>query len=167
MIPLAILASVVAVFLLFLVFQVWRHYFRPVKADAPRLIPVDLEAFENLIDPEEELFLKANLSPSEFRQVQRTRIHAAKVYVAALSENARLLVAVGQSARYHSDPEIAAAAEEIVHRAIRVKVWCLLALLRLEAGMLFPARLAPPSGIAHRYLLVTSMAASLPGRSAA
>lgn len=167
MIPLVILASVVVVFLLFLTFQVWRRYFRLAEATATQLTPVDLEAFENLIDPEEELFLKANLPPSEFREVQRTRIQAAKIYVAALSENARLLVAVGQSARYHSDPDVAAAAAEIVQRAIRLKVWCLFALLRLDAGVLFPARLATPSGIAQRYFLVTSMAAGLPGKSAA
>jgi len=167
MIPLIILASLVVVFLLFLLFQVWRRYFRAVEADATQLTPVDLEAFENLTDPEEALFLKANLSPSEFRAVQRTRIHAAKMYVAALSENARVLVAVGQSARFHPDPEIAAVAVEIVQRAIRLKVWCLLALFRLDAAMFFPARLAPSNGIAHRYLLVTSMAANLPRKSAA
>ena len=167
MITVVILALVVVVFLLFLIFQVWRHYFRTVEAAVTQLTPVDLEAFENLIDPEEELFLKANLSPSEFRGVQLTRIRAAKAYVAVLSENARVLVAAGQSARYHSDPEIAAAAAEIVQRAIKLKLWCLFALLRLDAGVFFPARLAPASGITRRYFLVTSMAASLLGKSAA
>jgi len=162
-----ILASVVVVFLLFLFLQVWRRYFQPLGAEAAQLIPIDLEAFENLADPEEERFLKANLSPAEFREVQRSRIDAAKMYVAALSENARVLVAVGQSARNDSDPEIAAAAVEIVQQAIRLKAWCLLMLFRLNTSIFFPVRWAPSSGIAHRYLLVTSMAASLARKSAA
>jgi len=167
MITVVILASVAVVFPFFLILQVWRRYLRPVEAEAAQLIPVDLEAFENLMDSGEERFLKANLSPPEFREIQRSRIRAAKVYVAALSENARVLAAVGQSARNHSDPEIAAAGVEVVQRAIRLNVWCLSALFRLDAALLYPTRLALSSGIGDRYLLVTNMAASLPKKSAA
>lgn len=163
MIPLVILAAFAIVFLVFLVSQVWWRYSPSGEAvHAGQLTPVDLEAFENLTDPEEEQFLKVSLSLAEFRGVQRARIRAAKMYVAALSENAGLLAAAGQSARSHSDPEIAAAGLEILQRAMRLKVWCMLALLRLNAAMAFPTILSPSGEIASQYLLVTYMAANLP-----
>jgi hypothetical protein len=166
--PLIVLALVVVVFFLFLLLQVRSRYFRPVEPERNgQLTPIDLEAFENLTDPDEEQYLKANLAPAAFREAQRARIRATKMYVAALAENAGVLVAVGQSARSHTDPEIAAAGLEIVQRALRIKVWCLFALLRLNAAILFPAQLSPSSEIANRYLLVTYMAANLPRKAAA
>src|ERR1035441_6156961 len=114
MIPLILLAAAAIVFLLFLSSQVWRRYSPKGEAShAGQLIPIDLEAFENLTDPEEEQFLRANLAPTEFRGVQRSRIRAARLYVTALSENAGVLVTVGQSALSHADPQIAATGQEI------------------------------------------------------
>lgn len=168
MIPLTILTFVVLIFLLFFGSQVWRRYSaRGGATNAKRLMPVDLDAFENLTDPEEEQFLKANLSRAEFRGVQRTRIRAAMTYVATLSENAGALVAVGQSARSHPDPEIVAAGTEIIQRSLQLKVWCLLAMFRLSGAILFPTILSPSGRIANQYLLVTYLAANLPRKVAA
>ena len=163
MIPLILPAALAIVYFVFLILQVLRHYSPKGGAShAGQLIPVDLDAFENLTDPEEEQFLRVNLSPAEFRGVQRSRIRAAKMYVTALSQNVGVLVAVGQSARSHADPEIAASGQEILQRAIRLKGWCLLSLLRLNAAMVFPTILSPSGRIADQYLLVTCMAANLP-----
>jgi len=168
MIPLMILAAVAIAFLLFLGFQIaWRYSSKGETTRSEQLTPVDLEAFENLMDREEEQFLRVNLSAAEFRGVQRSRLRAAKVYVATLSENAGTLVAVGQSARLHADAEIAASGAEIFQRAIQLKMWCLVALLRLNAAMVFPNILSPSSEIANQYLLVTYMAANLPRKVAA
>jgi hypothetical protein len=167
-IPVAITGLLTLIFLLFLGSQVWRRHFDRGEATASReLTPVDLDAFENLTDLEEEQYLRANLSPGLFRGVQRSRIRAAKMYVLALSENAGTLMVAGQSARFHSDPEIAQAGMEIVHRAIRLKLWCLLSLLRLNAAMVFPTIVFPPTRIASQYLLVTCMVANLPRNSSA
>ena len=168
MIPITVLTLIALVFVLFLAGQAWSHFAR--RNDAPRteqLTPVDLDAFENLIDPEEEQFLKTNLSPSEFRGVQRTRIRAARMYVVALSENAGVLVGIGQSARLHPNPEIAATGLEISQRALRLKVWCLLAMFRLGTALVLPTILSPSSRIADQYLLVTYMAANLPKKATA
>jgi hypothetical protein len=166
--PLIILASVAGVFLLFLILQVWRRYSRRTEpAPAAQLTPVDLDAFENLTDPEEEAYLRLNLSPADFRSVQRLRIRVAKMYVAAMSQNASMMASVGQSVRYHSDPEVAASGQNLVQQAIRLKVWCVLSATRLNAALAFPAVLSPSSAIASRYLAVKCMAASLPGKSAA
>lgn len=170
MIPLIPIVALMAIaLLLFLVWQAWR-FTRSGNAlpdQAGQLTPVDLEAFENLVDPEEEQYLRMNLSTREFRRVQRTRIRAAKMYVAALLQNAAVLAEVGQSARSNADPEVAAAGQEIVQRAMRLKVWCLVSRLRMDAAFVFPGYLSPSGRIASQYMLVKYMAANLPGRAAA
>lgn len=165
-----ILAVLATALLLFLASQVWGRYARrddALQTKAGQLSPVDLEAFENLTDPEEEQYLRKNLSAAEFRRVQRTRLRAAKMYVAALSQNAVVLVAAGQSARANSDPAIAATGQEIVQRAIRLKIWCLISMLRMNAAFVFPAHLSPSTRLANQYMQVSYMAANLPGRAAA
>jgi hypothetical protein len=164
MIPLIILAIFTLVLIGFLVFQVRSRYSAPSRTPgSSQLLPVDLEAFDNLTDPEEEQFLRSNLSPPQFRSVQRSRIRAARAYVAILSKNVGVLVSVGQSARYHPDPQIAASGQDLMQRAISLKMWCLLSLLRMNAAFLFPALLSP----SNQYLMVTYMATNLPDKIAA
>jgi hypothetical protein len=164
-IPLIILAVVICVFFLFLAFEVWR-YSQP-RAQAAQLAPIDLDAFTTLTDPEEERFLRANLSQGEFRVVQRLRIRAVKAYVSAFSQNASTLIAAGQSARYHSDADVAAAGMEILQRATRLKIWCLFSLVRLNTALAFPTLFPPATEIANPYRVVTGMAMRLPGRAVA
>ncbi len=165
-----IIAVLASVLLLFLASQVWGRYARrgdALQTEAGQLTPIDLEAFENLTDPEEERYLRRNLSPAEFRRVQRSRLRAAKMYVAALSHNAGVLAAVGQSARSSAHPAIAATGQEIVQRAIQLRIWCLLSLLRMNAAFVFPAHLSPSDRLANQYMLVTYMAANLPSKAVA
>jgi hypothetical protein len=166
MIPIVVASSLIAVaIVLFLVFQVrTRHGQGGKQMGAVRLTPVDLDAFENLTDPEEEKYLRQNLSPAEFRRVQRLRIRAAKMYVAALSENASTLMAVGQSARFRSSPEIAASGQQIHQAALRLKLWCALSLLRMNTAFVFPTLLSPLNAGAQDYLTVKYMATSLGGK---
>ncbi|HUB02344.1 MAG TPA: hypothetical protein VL983_06650 [Terriglobales bacterium] len=164
MILLIILASAVCAFLLFLALQV-RQYSRPVEK-LPQLIPIDLEAFAALTDPEEETFLQGNLPTREFRLVQRGRIRALKPYLSAFSRNASALIVAGQSARYHADAQVAASGVEIIQRAVRLKIWCGLSLVRLNSAIVFPALSSPSSEIARPYRLLTGMALDLTDKSA-
>jgi len=165
-----VLAVVAMLFLLFLGSAIWSRYSRrtgAIQRQSAQLTPVDLEAFDNLTDPEEEQFLRTNLSPKEFRRVQRLRIRAAKLYVAALSQNAGVLMAAGQSARLNSNPDVAATGQELVQKAIRLKVWCLFSLMRMDTAFFFPVLLSPSNKLANQYMLISYMAANLPERVAA
>src|SRR5947209_19372127 len=53
--------------------------------------PIDLPAFLNLIDPSEERFLRANLTPKVFREVQRERLIATAVYVRRAAQKPAVL----------------------------------------------------------------------------
>ena len=48
---------------------------------AEHMRAVDLEAFRNLVDADEEEFLRANLPSAEFRRIQLERLRAAVEYV--------------------------------------------------------------------------------------
>ncbi len=159
--PLFILAFTVSLFLLFLVFQWWQRHGRKTGPASDAITPVDLNAFENLMDPGEEEYLRLNLSPREFRSVQRERIGVAKLYVATISKNASVLVGMGQAARSQKDPEVAASGQELVRRAVQLKLWCVLAQLRLSSAFLFPAVLSPSNAIAGRYMATEHVAANL------
>lgn len=168
MISIIILAFLACAIVLFVVLQFWSRYVRrDGLTKTAQLTSFDLTAFENLTDPEEDAYLKRNLSGAEFRRAQRLRIRVAKMYVAVLSKNASTLVAVGQAARSDPNAEMAASGQEIFERALRVKVWCLLTAIRLNAGLAFPTLHSPSSAIASHYITARQMAASLPRRSAA
>lgn len=103
-----------------------------------RTKPVDIEAFRNLLNPAETLFLRQNLPPSDFRIVQRERTLAAAEYVRWIAHNAAILLRLGQAARADADPEVAQAATAIVERALMVRMIAMQALVKLYIESLFP-----------------------------
>jgi hypothetical protein len=164
-IPILALSAAAMAFFLFLFYQVWRQSGNDRAIDD--LASVDLEAFRNLTDPEEVRFLRINLSSQEFRRIQRIRLRAAAMYISAISKNASLLMVIGRSVSAHSDAGIVSAGLDITNRAVLLKLWCSLSLLKLYATIICPTLMSPSSRIAERYLVVTSLTASLPRKLAA
>jgi hypothetical protein len=165
MIPVIALATAAVAFLLFLAYQAWWQSGN--TGEVENLTPVDLEAFRNLTDPEEVRFLRVNLSPREFRRIQRMRLRATASYISVISQNAGRLVVIGRSMSASPDAEIAAMGLDVVHRAFQLKLWCSLSLWKLNANMILPTLLSPSSRIADRYHDVSSLTASLPRKVAA
>jgi hypothetical protein len=167
-ISIIVLTLVAVAFLLFLILEVRSRYFSPVDPDPGGALPiVDLEAFRNLTDPSEEAFLRRNLSPKEFRRVQRVRLRAAILYVSALSKNLGALVEVGQRARVHSSPRIAASGQEILQHALRLRVRCLATQWKLNVAIICPTLLSPSGALVDRYAQVTGLVDTLPSKLAA
>jgi hypothetical protein len=100
---------------------------------------VDVDSFCNLIDPEEVRFLQQNLSRAQFRIVQRERTLATIDYVRNIAHNAGLLVTLGQLAVVNPDPQLAAAAQSMVERALHVRMLAMLALVKLYTRSVLPA----------------------------
>jgi hypothetical protein len=116
-----------------------------------RTQPVDLDAFRNLTDPQEERYLKERLAPADFRAIQRERSHAALGYVRRVAHNASILLRLGEAARRNTDPEIARAADELVESALRLRMYSLLAMGLLHARTLVPRMNWSPAGVAADY----------------
>jgi hypothetical protein len=122
---------------------------------------VDLEAFRNLVDAEEEEFLRLNLPAGEFRAIQRQRLRAALDYLAAVSHNSALLLHFGQSARRSADARIVEAGQNLVDEALPLRLYSALAVCKLCLRMAFPDAVLQPAGIAERYQQMTEGAAQL------
>jgi hypothetical protein len=150
-----------AILLLTIGFLVWR---RAVPSNVLEELvsqtrAVDVEAFRNLVDPEEELYLRRQLSDREFRSVHRERMMAATEYVRAASFNAALLTRLGEATRHHADPEIARVGQELVNNATQLRLYSLLALVKLYAVICLPNAAVSLGAMADRYERVSGLAA--------
>ena len=112
---------------------------------------VDLEAFRNLMSPDDEEFLRANLPPRQFRSVQRARFLAAVQYVNCVAGNAAVLLRLGESARSSSDAAVVAAGQELVDAALRLRLYSLMVVIKLYFGVVLPGVKLSPAAIADRY----------------
>jgi hypothetical protein len=113
--------------------------------------PVDVEAFCNLVDPDEESFLRSNLPARIFRSIQRERLLAATEYVSAVSHNAAVLLRIAEVARDHANPEISQAAQEMANSAVRLRLHCLFVFLRLWTAILVPDAGFSSASLVDRY----------------
>jgi hypothetical protein len=118
---------------------------------------VDLEAFQNLVDPDEEEFLRTNLPSEEFRRIQRERLRAAVEYVSCAAQNAAVLLQLADAGRRSPDPATAEAAEKLVQNALRLRLYALQAIPRLYLGMILPGVRISAVGIAERYEQMTRL----------
>ncbi|MGB6773399.1 MAG: hypothetical protein WBD25_13145 [Terriglobales bacterium] len=99
---------------------------------------LDIEAFRNLVDSEEEAFLRNNLSSKKFREIKRQRAWAAFIYAREAGHAATALAKVGQAAQRSSDPEIAASGAQIAESAFRLRLETIGACLRLLTEVVLP-----------------------------
>jgi hypothetical protein len=105
---------------------------------------LDIEAFRNLVDPEEDAFLRSRLSPSEFRRIKRTRARATLAYVNALSSASLQFARFGDVAQRSPDPDIAASGRQIANSAINLRLHTFEARVRLTLTAAFPTLPARP-----------------------
>jgi hypothetical protein len=109
------------------------------------------------MDPGEAEFLRANLSPSEFRKIQRERLQAAVEYVSGAAENAAILLHLADAGRRSSDPATAEAAEKLVENAIRLRLYAFQTIARLYLGMILPGARIAPVRVAESYEQMTRL----------
>jgi hypothetical protein len=150
----------VALAFLALGFTLWLTRGRAITAQvlenpAEHIRAVDVEAFRNLVDPDEEDFLRTNLAPAEFRRIQRERLRAAVEYVSGAAQNAAVMLRLADAGRRSSDAATAEAAQKLVDNAIRLRLYALHAIPRLYLGMVVPGARITPVRIAERYEQMT------------
>lgn len=128
---------------------------------APALETVDVAAFRNLVDPEEEEYLRQSLAPKEFRRVDRQRARATLGYIGCVSQNAAVLLRVGEAARRSTDPSVVRAGDELVNSALRLRLYALQATGVLYLRIALPGTRVRPREIAESYQRVTDLVAIL------
>jgi hypothetical protein len=107
-------------------------------SSSPKIEPIDIEAFRNLIDTAEGEYLYRRLPAGEFRRVQRERLRAAAAYIRVAGHNAAVLVTIGQAALATTDPQTAEAARQLVDRGLLLRRNATVALLRVYVAMAWP-----------------------------
>jgi hypothetical protein len=135
-----ILVAVAFFALAILVYVALRNRTRRVDVEKAVLAfrSLDIEAFRNLVDSEEEAFLRNNLSSKKFREIKRQRAWAAFIYAREAGHAATALAKVGQAAQRSSDPEIAASGAQIAESALRLRLETIGACLRLLTEVVLP-----------------------------
>ena len=109
-----------------------------LDASVATIRALDIEAFRNLVNPDEVEFLRVKLSPSEFRKIQRERTRAALAYVKALSNVSLQFAHFGSVAQHNSDPALAALGKQIATSGTYLRLRTLDANLRLRVAVAFP-----------------------------
>jgi hypothetical protein len=99
---------------------------------------LDIEAFRNLVDSDEEAFLRNNLSPKKFREIKRQRAWAAYIYAREAGRAATALAKVGQAAQRNPDPDIAASGLQVAESAFRLRLQTFGLCSRLLAEIVLP-----------------------------
>lgn len=127
----------------------------------PQIVPIDIEAFRNLIDPAEDLYLRRQLSAGDLRTVRRERLRAMAAYVQAAGRNAEILIRIGQDAL--ADPRTADAALQLVNNALLLRRNAMLALCRIYLAWAWPGSSSAAAPLLDRYLQLNG-AAMLLGR---
>jgi hypothetical protein len=99
---------------------------------------LDMEAFRNLVDPEEDAFLQSCLPTDQFRAIKRERAWAALAYARALSQVALEFSRFGHALRHSPDPSLADLGREVARGAIHLRILALKATARLFIAATFP-----------------------------
>jgi hypothetical protein len=109
---------------------------RTIHDVADYLLPVDFEKAESLLDPQQEAVLRKDLTPAEFRALQRKRIHLYVAIVKRMAHNSSVLIewanreaetAVGQRLEMVS---------KLQQVGVEVRLYSLLALVKLRLWLL-------------------------------
>ena len=99
---------------------------------------LDIEAFRNLVDTDEEKFLRDHLSSRKFREIKRQRAWAALLYAWETGRAAVALAKIGQVVQRSSDPKVAASGLQLAENAFRLRIRTLGASVHLLAEILWP-----------------------------
>jgi hypothetical protein len=118
--------------------------------DAKSLIePLDALAFNNLIDPREETFLRENLPPPAFHAIQRLRLRAAIEYVMCARRNAAVLIKAGRSVKTAQNPERLVQAQDLVDASVQLRLLSFLVLCLLCVKIAFPGLRLSLTGVSN------------------
>jgi len=152
--PIIVVVAIVAL-LLMVHFAKDHHAAINIDQVTLHLRSVDVNAFRNLINENEDEYLRRNLPSAEFRKIQRERRLAAIEYVRCAARNAAILVRVAETARLDPDPAVAQAGARLLENAMRLRIYAFRMIPRLYYAALFPGATLTSSRLPEAYDTVT------------
>ena len=122
-----------------------KHPKRTIEDVTPFLRPAEHDELESLLDPAQETNFRIRMSPQEFAEWQRRRIHLLREYLLRMSHNALVLIEWGNMEAHESgnDAETVrqrqAMAQELVQAATEFRLYSVLALIKLKLWLVLPS----------------------------
>ena len=115
---------------------------RTIDDVAPFLRPAEPQELEALLDPGREANFRLRMSPDEFADWQRKRIHLMREYLLRMSHNALVLIEWGNMESPKDEHEPASSkqllAQELVQAATEFRLYSILALAKLKLWLILP-----------------------------
>lgn len=111
----------------------------------PFLRPAEHDELESLLDPAQEINFRIRMSPQEFAEWQRRRIHLLREYLLRMSHNALVLIEWGnmEALAPGNDTETVrqrqVQAQELVQAATEFRLYSVLALAKLKLWLVLPS----------------------------
>ena len=118
---------------------------RTIEDVTPFLRPAEHDELESLLDPALETNFRMRMSPREFAEWQRRRIHLLREYLLRMSHNALVLIEWGnmETAETGNDAEAfrqrQLLAKELVQAATEFRLYSVLALAKLKLWLVLPS----------------------------
>jgi hypothetical protein len=122
-----------------------KHPKRTIEDVTPFLRPAEHDELESLLDPAQEANFRIRMSPQEFAEWQRRRIHLLREYLLRMSHNALVLIEWGnmESAETGNDAEAfrqrQLMAKDLVQAATEFRLYSMLALAKLKLWLVLPS----------------------------
>jgi len=113
-----------------------------------RLHTIDTAAFRNLLSKEDDRWLRASLSSSDYRKTRRARLRATQEYLIRIAEDCAVIMAMVRLTNVNASLQLA---QMVIQRAIRIRLICLGFWLLLWAEWLFPGLEISPVRILRTY----------------
>src|SRR5258708_3629039 len=89
----------------------------------PFLLPVDVDALSQLIDPQFEADSRRQYSKQDFQRLRRKHARQTVEYLRRMSHNAALLQRVGYSRIHSSNSLVVAQAQELIDAGVHVRLY--------------------------------------------
>lgn len=118
---------------------------RTIEDVTPFLRPAEHDELESLLDPAQETNFRIRMSPQEFQDWQRRRIHLLREYLLRMSHNALVLIEWGnmETATTGNDAETVRQrqlmAQELVQSATEFRLYSFIALVKLKVWLVMPS----------------------------
>jgi hypothetical protein len=142
-----LLVGVLLLFAIYTAIQLRGKYpKRTIEDVTPFLRPAEHDELESLLDPAQETNFRLRMSPQEFAEWQRRRIHLLREYLLRMSHNALVLIEWGNMEAIepgNDDPQTAQQrqllAKELVQAATEFRLYSILALAKLKLWLVLPS----------------------------
>jgi hypothetical protein len=89
----------------------------------PFLLPVDVDALSQLIDPQHEAYTRHTCSKQDFQKLRRKQARLTVEYLRRMSHNAALLQRVGYSQIHSANSLVASQAQELIDAGVHVRLY--------------------------------------------